>query len=590
MKWNDEIISQIEDRIDIVDLVSETTELKRKGGRYWGLCPFHQEKTPSFSVDRERALYYCFGCHAGGNAFTFVSNTRTLSYSEAVEILAERAGVELLATSGRRQEKDFKKRLLEVNELAGRFFQKMLAAPEGANAREYARKRGIDEATSESFRLGYAPDDWNRLEEYLLAHGVDADLLKHSGLVKKAANADRYFDLFRNRLIFPILDHRSQIIGFGARALGDEQPKYLNSPETEMFSKRRHLFGLDLAREEIHRQDQAILVEGYLDCLKLHQHGFHTAVACLGTSFTEEQARLLHRYTNRVMVLFDADESGQRETMRALDLLAENGLTAEVVTLQGAKDPDEYMEIYGEKEFLGFIKNNKLSPVEFKLKRAVVLHGTATWQQQAQVLREVYVDIDRQPSELDREGYLQMAARYIGIPEPMVRRDFLAWQRKQSASTVNIRNKTVLLRDNKEGKDYQRFENLLAWLLAHPVMMRDTFRQLGVSWIKDPVLRQVMAKALEVVNHEEMAIDDLGHYLNEDAEQAAYARLMLQENMITEQEARTTISEIAQKRREMRLQTLSRELYQLEEKGDFSSLLAYILRMEAHLRMSRKGG
>jgi len=590
MKWNDELISQIEDRLDIVDLVSETTELKRKGGRYWGLCPFHQEKTPSFSVDRERSLYYCFGCHAGGNMFTFVAGTRGFTYSEAVELLAERAGVELLASSGRRQEKDLKKRLLEVNEMACSFFQKMLSSPEGSVAREYAHQRGIDEKVIQTFRLGYAPDDWNRLEDYLLAQGVDTNLLKQSGLVKKAANAERYFDLFRNRLIFPIGDQRGQVIAFGARALGDDQPKYLNSPETEMFSKRRHLFGLEAARESIHRQDQAILVEGYLDCIKLHQHGFTTAIAALGTSFTEEQAHLLHRYTNRVLVLFDSDEAGQRETMRTLEVLAENGLAAEVLTLQGAKDPDEFLEKYGEEEFLSFIKNNKLSPVEFKLRRAVAAHGIGSWHEQAKVLREVYIDIARQPSELDREGCLQLAARYIGLPEPMVRRDFLSWQRRQSGSSPDIRNKNVLFRDNKEGKDYQRVESLLAWLLNHPDVLIETHRQMGLYWIKDKALQQVVAIAVEVASNERATIDELGTYLDDDGQRAAYARLILQASLLSEQEARTILSELAKKRKEMRLQTLSRELYQLEEKGDFNSLLTYILKMEAHLRMSRKGG
>ncbi|MGE5381005.1 MAG: DNA primase [Methylocystaceae bacterium] len=590
MKWNDEIISQIEDRIDIVDLVSETTELKRKGGRYWGLCPFHQEKTPSFSVDRERSLYYCFGCHAGGNIFTFVTNTRGLTYSEAVEVLAERAGVELLMGSSRRQDRDLKKRLLEINELACSFFEKLLTAPEGAAAREYAEKRGIDAQFSQNFRLGYAPDDWNRLGDYLLNQGVDASLLKQSGLVKKAATGDRYFDLFRNRLIFPILDQRGQIIAFGARALGDDQPKYLNSPETEMFSKRRHLFGLAAAREEIHHQDQAILVEGYMDCLKLHQHGISTAVASLGTSFTEEQAHLLSRYTNRVLVLYDGDEAGQRETLRALDILAENGLAAEVVTLVGAKDPDEYLEKYGEKEFLAFIKNNKQSPVEFKLRRAVSAYGTGSWQQQAKVLREVYVDINRQSTELGQEECLQLASRYVGLPEPMVRRDFLSWQRRQSGLSGNSRNKTVLLRDNKEGKDYQRVESLLAWLLAHPAALVQTCHQLGTSWVKDDALRQLLEAAFTLVNDPDGDLDDLGHCLEDQTQQAAYARLMLQEKKISEPEAQIIISEIAKKRREMRLHNLSRELYQLEEKGDFSSMLTYILKMEAHLRMTRKGG
>lgn len=587
MRWNDDILRQIEDRIDIVELVSETTDLKRKGGRYWGLCPFHQEKTPSFSVDRERGLYYCFGCKKGGNIFTFVTSTRGLSFSEAVEYLAARANVQLLAGNVRPDEVDQKKRLVEVNEIANRFFMEKLAEPQGSAAREYAEKRGISLEASRLFQLGYAPDGWNALTEYLLDRGMSSDLLKESGLIKKAATGDRYFDLFRNRLMFPIFDNRGQIVAFGGRALGDEQPKYLNSPETVVYSKRHHLFGLYQAKEEIRRQDMAILVEGYMDCLKMHQKGITNAVASLGTSLTEEQARLLARYASGVTVIYDGDESGQRETLRALEVLGKTGLRAHVVTLEGAKDPDEFLERYGEKEFLALIKNNKVSPVEFKLRRAVAVYGISDWQQKAKVLREVYPEIERQDTELDRERSLELAARYTDLPERMVRKDYLSWQRTRQ--NTNNRNRYVLFRDNIYSKDSSQSDRILGRMLTDPELLTMVCGTIGTGWVRDPKARLVVKTALKLAQ-EEGSLEKLPHYLETEDLKAVYARLVMQDGAVSDEEVKSFMRRVVMKRQELRWQSLSRELHGLESDGDFYSLLIYIIKVNYHLKMSRKGG
>jgi len=313
---DDQKIRQIQSQLDIVELISESVQLSRKGNNYWGLCPFHGEKTASFSVSRDKQMFYCFGCHIGGNIFTFLMKRDGLEFREALEILAAKAGVDISRPRDRGRI-DQQKAIISINNAAAQFYHQKLLSAQGDDARSYLSKRGITQQTIETYRLGYAEDNWQELTNYLLGRGFNAEAIKSSGLVKRSDNQSRFYDLFRHRIIFPIMLYNQDVIGFGGRSLGDAMPKYLNTPETELFSKRKNLYGLAQAREAIRQNNNAFLVEGYMDCIKLQQTGIMNVVASLGTALTEEQARLLHRYTEKVTILYDGDEAGQNATLRA---------------------------------------------------------------------------------------------------------------------------------------------------------------------------------------------------------------------------------------------------------------------------------
>lgn len=327
-----ELIRQIESHIDIVDIIGERVELSRRGNRYWGLCPFHSEKTPSFSVSQEKQLFYCFGCHQGGNVFTFLKKHDKLEFREALQYLANKAGIDISRYQSLRPSAKGARdnTIIEINQEAARFYHELLMSDSGGTAREYLLGRQVDPKTVEKFCLGYAPDDWRQLEEYLLAKGYPIEAITESGLVRRSRRGDLYIDFLRNRIIFPIHDLSGRIIGFGGRLISGEGPKYLNSAENRVFSKRFHLFGLYHGREAIRSASEVILVEGYMDCLALHQYGIANVVATLGTAFTREQAKLIKRFTETVLVMYDGDEAGQRETMRALGVLHQEGIYAQV--------------------------------------------------------------------------------------------------------------------------------------------------------------------------------------------------------------------------------------------------------------------
>ncbi|HEY8477651.1 MAG TPA: DNA primase, partial [Chloroflexota bacterium] len=315
-------IEEIKARLDVVDVIGQHVPLKRVGRNYQALCPFHNERTPSFVVFPETGTWRCFGCGAGGDVFHFVMQRQGLTFAEALQVLAAQAGVTLPSHEQQRQRADEHDRLYEVNEAAARYFRAMLMAPAGAAARAYLERRGVDGPTAERFGLGYAPEPRGAIAAHLQERGFSVDALVAAGLAGRDERGV-LFERFRGRLIFPIRDARGRVVGFGARALGDEQPKYLNSPQTPVFEKGAVLYGLDLARESIRRGGQAVIVEGYMDVLAAHQHGFTNVVASLGTSVTPRQLELLRRTASEVCLALDADAAGQLATLRGLEVARE---------------------------------------------------------------------------------------------------------------------------------------------------------------------------------------------------------------------------------------------------------------------------
>lgn len=344
-----EVIDEVVSQSDIVDIISGYIKLKKNGSSYVGLCPFHNEKSPSFSVSPGKQLYHCFGCGVGGNVITFVMEYENYTFLEAVKYLADKAGMQLPETSYSEEEKknrDLKAKLLEINKIAATYYYHQLKAENGKIGLTYLQKRGLSDTTINRFGLGYAGQTGNALYQYLKSKGYDDALLKETGLFTYERGIH---DKFWNRVMFPIMDINNKVIGFGGRVMGDAKPKYLNSPETKLFDKSRNLYGLNAAR--ISRKSNMIICEGYMDVISLHQAGFTQAVASLGTALTPGQAALMKRYTDNVLITYDSDAAGVKAALRAIPILKEAGLTTKVINMQPYKDPDEFIKALGAEAF-----------------------------------------------------------------------------------------------------------------------------------------------------------------------------------------------------------------------------------------------
>lgn len=351
MRYSDDIIEEVRSKNDIVDVISQYVRLTRRGSSYFGLCPFHNEKTPSFSVTPSKQMYYCFGCGAGGNVYNFVMEYENYSFGEALSHLAERAGVELPRieySKEARAKAEKRATLLEINKKAAQYFYYQLRRDNGKNAHDYLTGRGLSEETIQKFGLGYSDKYSDDLYKYLKSRNYSDELLRESGLFNVDERQGMY-DKFWNRVIFPIMDVNNRVIGFGGRVMGDGKPKYLNSPETQIFDKSRNLYGLNIARTT--RKNYLILCEGYMDVISMHQAGFTNAVASLGTALTSGHASLVKRYTKEVLLLYDSDEAGVKAALRAIPILREAGVNSRVVNLRPHKDPDEFIKAEGAEAF-----------------------------------------------------------------------------------------------------------------------------------------------------------------------------------------------------------------------------------------------
>ena len=347
--WMGELLS----KADLVSLVSAYVPLKPKGGRMWGCCPFHNEKTPSFSVVPDKQFYYCFGCHEGGGAVQFVMEMEKLSYVDAVKWLAQRVGMELpeeVDDASLRHERAVKERVYAANKEAAHYFYDTLMGEQGKQAQAYLARRGLDARVVKRFGLGYAPEGWENLTRYLLAKDFTREELIRAGLAVKGKKDGECYDAFRNRVIFPIIDTNGRVLGFGARTMGDDTPKYINTGDTPVYNKRRHVYGLNLLKRK--KLADVIMVEGYMDVIRLVKAGVENTVAGLGTAMTQEQARLLKRYVPTVYLCYDGDSAGQNAALRGLDILAKEDLDVRVIVIPGAQDPDDYVRDHGAEAFL----------------------------------------------------------------------------------------------------------------------------------------------------------------------------------------------------------------------------------------------
>ncbi|ATD54715.1 DNA primase [Clostridium chauvoei] len=368
MQISEEILEKIKEQNDIVDVISESVRLKRSGRNFSGLCPFHNEKTPSFSVSQDKQIYKCFGCGEAGNVITFVMKTKNLPFVDAVKYLGERVNITIEdGNKGKSPITKKKEMLYNVNVEAARFFFRNLMST--SEAKDYFLNRGIKEETMKRFGLGFAKESWNNLLLYLRKRGFNEEILLEAGLVSTSQKTGNKYDRFRNRVIFPVFDYRGKVIGFGGRVLDDSKPKYLNSPETLVFQKGTNLYGLNFAIKSNLKERYFIIVEGYMDLITLHQYGITNVVASLGTALTTNQARLLKRYADKVIISYDADIAGQTATLRGLEILKDAGFEVRVLNIPQGKDPDEFVRSNGKEAFKNLIKNAE-PLIDYRLKRA----------------------------------------------------------------------------------------------------------------------------------------------------------------------------------------------------------------------------
>lgn len=409
MRYSEDLIEEIRMKNDIVDVISGYVKLQRRGSSYFGLCPFHNEKSPSFSVSPDKQMYYCFGCGAGGNVFTFLMEYENFSFVEAVKALAERAGVELPSLEYSREAKeqaDLRSALLDINRQAARYYYYQLRQPVGKQGMDYLKGRQLSEETIHRFGLGYSDRFSNNLYRYLKGKNYSDELLRQSGLFNVDEKKGMY-DKFWNRVIFPIMDVTNRVIGFGGRVMGDGKPKYLNSPETKIFDKSRNLYGLNYARTS--REDYLLVCEGYMDVIALQQAGFTNSVASLGTALTSQHANLLKRYTNRVVLTYDSDGAGIRAALRAIPLLKEAGISTKVLNMKPYKDPDEFIKNLGAEEFRKRIEGARNSFL-FEIDVLKENYSMQDPEQKTEFQNQVARKLLEFPEALERDNYMHAVA------------------------------------------------------------------------------------------------------------------------------------------------------------------------------------
>ncbi len=477
-RYSDEFIDELKEKVDLVDLISDYLELKKTGNRYKGLCPFHSEKTPSFFVNPDNNFYHCFGCGAGGDSINFVMEIENLTFIESIKMLAERSGMELPDMSDQQRE-IYKERenIFSLNKLAARFYNYLLTDTNmGKKALDYLNDRGFDKDDIKRFNLGFAADEWQLLLNFLKKKNFSIHLIKKAGLISEGNN-NSYYDKFRNRLMFPIFNNRGEVIAFGGRILDSEDsygPKYLNSPETQIFSKKKNLYGLHLAKESIRKENSCIIMEGYTDVIQAHKNGFENSIASLGTAFTEEQAELIKRYAENAYIAYDADTAGNKATLRGLDILNDTGINVKVIELEEGSDPDQLLKNEGSAVFKELI-DKAVSLIDFKINMIVKDENLSEPGIRKKVLRSIVELLSGVEDNLEREIYIERAATQTNFKADVlakeVEKEFKKNKRRNYKSNEERQNK----QKEKEFDLYSQLsyyqkveEELLAHFISNP--------------------------------------------------------------------------------------------------------------------------
>ncbi len=531
----EKIIEEVKNKNDIVELVSSYVSLESKSRQnLFGLCPFHDEKTPSFSVSPSKQMFYCFGCNKGGDAISFIMAIEHMSYPEAVRFLADRVGIDIPDDHGDdaryQEQKDKRERLYALNKEAARYFYKALYSPLGRDALVYMQERRISKQTAASFGLGFAPNQWQGLLNHLRNKGFTEEEIEESGLFKKNKNGN-WYDLFRNRLIFPIIDVIGNIVAFGARVLDDSMPKYLNSPETLIYTKGKHLYGLNIAKRT--KAERLIVVEGYMDCITLHQAGFDEVVASLGTALTSDQAKLLRKYREEIILSYDMDRAGRMASIRNIDVLEEKNVESYVLILDGAKDPDDFLRTNTPADFR-YQLNHVMKGLDYKF-----LHIREEATYNANLDKHKYQDLAASlllsiNNPVLRQLHVPEVARTLEVPEDSVHLLLRMREEEQKHASKSysplksepLKNDTLQSNlssespSNKESRVHLTYTE--ASVLARIVKRNDLYRErnleLHASWFKEKQVRSFVGKVLTLAEENRLNEDIFLQLLNQEDE------------------------------------------------------------------------
>lgn len=569
MFYPEDIVEEVRTKNDIVDIVSGYVKLQKKGSNYFGLCPFHNEKSPSFSVSPSKQMYYCFGCGAGGNAITFLMEYENYSFPEALQVLADRAGVELPKeemTKEARAQADLRATLLEINKLAANYFYYQLKQPQGKLGYDYLTGRKLSDATILHFGLGFANKTSDDLYRYLKSKGYKDEILKETGLVSIEERGTH--DKFWNRVMFPIMDVNNRVIGFGGRVMGDGAPKYLNSPETRLFDKSRNLYGLNYARSS--RKKYMLICEGYMDVIAMHQAGFTNAVASLGTAFTSQHAMLIKRYTDQVILTYDSDGAGVKAALRAIPILKEVGISCKVLNMKPYKDPDEFIKNMGAEAFQERIdqaQNSFLFEIEV-LKRDYNLEDP---EQKTNFYNAVARKLLEFPEALERDNYTQAVAREQFIPYQELKQlvSRLSSRIVPGAEQTQPREEFSPRERKKEKEDGTRQSQrlLLTWLIEDPKLFDKIEGIITPDDFREDLYHQVAQMVFD--GHDRGDVNPAGilnHFINDEEqykEVAALFNASLKESLNNE-EQKKAFSETVIKVRKHSLDEASRNASDIE--------------------------
>lgn len=479
----DEKINQIREAVDIVDLIGEYVQLKKQGRNYFGLCPFHGENSPSFSVSTEKQIFHCFGCGAGGNIFTFLMDIEGYSFVESAKVLAEKGNVplevEINKDSKRSNMPAGAQQMVEAHDLLRKFYHHLLVnTKEGQDALEYLLKRGFTEETIEKFQIGYSLDSWDFVSKFLLKRGFPAEYMEQAGLIIFREKDESYFDRFRNRVMFPIMDHQGNTIAFSGRAMGDDEPKYLNSPETPIFNKSKTLYNFHHARPHIRKKEQAVIFEGFADCISAVGAGVENAVATMGTALTDQHIQLLKRNTDQILICYDSDSAGLNAANRAVNMLQDHEFSVKVALMPDNLDPDDYIKEFGEKSFVSEVIGASLTYMAFKmhyLRRGKNVNNEGD---RIQYIEEVLKEISRLPNAVERDHYLRQLSSEFSLSldalEQQQRQVFFTERKKGTLPQPAAQKKMAL---HYEHKLKPAHHNAEMKLIAHMLKSRDmTFK------------------------------------------------------------------------------------------------------------------
>ncbi|MFJ7927907.1 DNA primase [Peribacillus sp. NPDC096622] len=476
----DEKINQIREAVDIVDLIGEYVQLKKQGRNYFGLCPFHGENSPSFSVSTEKQIFHCFGCGAGGNIFTFLMDIEGYSFVESAKVLAEKGNVpldvEINKDSKRSNMPAGAQQMVEAHDLLRKFYHHLLVnTKEGQDALEYLLKRGFTEETIEKFQIGYSLDSWDFVSKFLLKRGFPAEYMEQAGLIIYREKDESYFDRFRNRVMFPIMDHQGNTIAFSGRAMGDDEPKYLNSPETPIFNKSKTLYNFHHARPHIRKKEQAVIFEGFADCISAVGAGVENAVATMGTALTDQHIQLLKRNTDQILICYDSDSAGLNAANRAVNMLQDHEFSVKVALMPDNMDPDDYIKEFGEKSFVSEVIGASLTYMAFKmhyLRRGKNVNNEGD---RIQYIEEVLKEISRLPNAVERDHYLRQLSSEFSLSldalEQQQRQVFFTERKKGTLPQPAAQKKMALQYEHKLKPAHHNAEMKL---IAHMLKSRDT--------------------------------------------------------------------------------------------------------------------